>query len=222
MINEGDPSARRERWLDPYTLIAEVLFGLIMVLTFTGSLSVADAGRDDVRTMLIGALGCNIAWGVIDGIFYLMDCLSEQGQSIRAWRTLRKAASANEARQVISGVLLPVVASTLTAADYESIRHKILAMPEPPTRPHLGKREWLGALSVFFWVFVVTFPVAIPFMFMENLARAMRVSNGIAIALLFITGFAFARVAQYRPWLTGFGMVVIGALLVAATIALGG
>jgi hypothetical protein len=32
-----------------------------MVLTFTGSLSVAEAGREDVRTMLIGALGCNIA-----------------------------------------------------------------------------------------------------------------------------------------------------------------
>ena len=39
--------------------IAEVLFGLIMVLTFTGSLSVADAGRDDIRAMLIGAIGCN-------------------------------------------------------------------------------------------------------------------------------------------------------------------
>ena len=37
-----------------------------MVLTFTGSLSVAEAGRDDVRTMLIGALGCNLAWGIID------------------------------------------------------------------------------------------------------------------------------------------------------------
>jgi hypothetical protein len=33
-----------------------------MVLTFTGSLSVADAGRADVRAMLIGALGCNLAW----------------------------------------------------------------------------------------------------------------------------------------------------------------
>jgi lipoprotein signal peptidase len=77
-------------------------------------------------------------------------------------------------------------------------------------------------LAVFFWVFIITFPVAIPFIFMENLERAMRFSNGIAIALLFATGFAFARVAQYRPWLTGLGMVVIGSIVVAATIALGG
>ena len=63
------PSSKRV--LDPYDRVSEVLFGLIMVLTFTGSLSIAEAGRDDVRTMLIGALGCNLVWGIIDGVFYL-------------------------------------------------------------------------------------------------------------------------------------------------------
>ena len=57
--------------------IAEVLFGLIMVLTFTGSLSVAEAERAEVRTMLVGALGCNLAWGIIDAVLYLMGRLSE-------------------------------------------------------------------------------------------------------------------------------------------------
>jgi hypothetical protein len=222
MSNEAKHPVGRTRFLDRYTRIAEALFGLIMVLTFTGSLSVADAGRDDVRAMLIGALGCNIAWGIIDALFYLMGCVSEQGQGIRAWHTLRRAANPDEARQVLIGALPPVIAATLSAADYESIRHEILQMPEPPARPRLGRSEWLGALAVFFWVFIVTFPVAIPFMFMENVARAMRFSNAIAIALLFIAGFAFARVAQYRPWLTGIAMVVIGCVLVAATIALGG
>jgi len=59
--------------------MSEVLFGLIMVLTFTGSLSVAEAGRDEVRTMLIGALGCNLAWGIIDAVLYLMGSLAERG-----------------------------------------------------------------------------------------------------------------------------------------------
>ena len=64
------------RVLDPSERIAEVLFGLIMVLTFTGSLSIADAGENDVRVMLIGALGCNLAWGLIDAVLYLMGCLA--------------------------------------------------------------------------------------------------------------------------------------------------
>jgi len=63
-----EPTKSSKRVLDPIDRISELLFGLIMVLTFTGSLSVAGAGRDDVHTMLISAFGCNLAWGIIDGV----------------------------------------------------------------------------------------------------------------------------------------------------------
>ena len=56
-----DPDTRSRRVLEPSERIAEVLFGLIMVLTFTGSLSVTEAARADIQAMLIGALGCNVA-----------------------------------------------------------------------------------------------------------------------------------------------------------------
>ena len=210
------------RVLEPYERVSEVLFGLIMVLTFTGSLSVADAGRDDVRTMLIGALGCNLAWGIIDGMLYLMGCISEQGSGLRAWRALRKAASPAEARHAIAGALPPMVAAAISPAEYESVRQRLLNAPEPPARPRLGKAEWLGALAVALWVIVTTFPVAVPFIFMHNVTRAMRVSNAIAVVLLFVAGLAFGRVAEYHPWLTGVAMVFLGVALVALTIALGG
>ena len=58
-----------KRVLDPIDRISEVLFGLIMVLTFTGSLSVTEAGRESIRTMLIGALGCNLAWELLTECF---------------------------------------------------------------------------------------------------------------------------------------------------------
>ena len=63
--------------LDPIERTSEILFGLIMAMTSTGSLSVAGAGRAEVHTMLRGALGCNLAWGIIDAVFYLMGCLAE-------------------------------------------------------------------------------------------------------------------------------------------------
>jgi hypothetical protein len=210
------------RVLEPYERVSEVLFGLIMVLTFTGSLSVAEAGRDDVRTMLIGALGCNLAWGIIDGTLYLMGCLSEQGRGVRAWGALRRAASPEEAHRVIAGALPPMVAAALSPAEYESVRQKLLDVSEPPARPRLSRTEWLGALSVALWVVVTTFPVAVPFMFMDNVARAMRVSNAIAVILLFLAGWAFGRVAEYHPWLTGVAMVFVGVALVGLTMALGG
>jgi hypothetical protein len=210
------------RVLEPVERIAEALFGLIMVLTFTGTLSVAEAGRDDVRTMLIGALGCNIAWGIIDGILYLMNCLSEQGHAIRALRSLHGAAAVEEGHRAIASVLPPLMAETLGPAEYEPMRRKLVQLPPPPPYATLGRREWLGALAVFLWVFVMTLPVALPFLFMDNVLRAMRVSNAIAIALLFVAGYAFGRLAEYHPWLSGLAMVLLGAVLVVITIALGG
>jgi VIT1/CCC1 family predicted Fe2+/Mn2+ transporter len=221
MSNTSDEQSSK-RILEPVERISEVLFALIMVLTFTGSLSVAEANRADVRTMLIGALGCNVAWGIIDGILYLMGCLGEQGRGIRALRALRKAAAPEEAHRVIAASLPPMVAATLGPTEYESIRQKLVQLPEPPATPRLGKKEWLGALGVFLWVFLTTFPVVVPFIFMHHVARAMRFSNAIAIVLLFVTGYAFGRIAEYRPWQTGLALVALGSVLVAITIALGG
>ena len=211
-----------KRVLEPYERISEILFGLIMVLTFTGSISVARAGRDDVRTMLIGALGCNLAWGIIDGLLYLMGCQSERGREIRSLRALRRASSPAEAQQVIVDALPPMMAAALGPAEYESIRQRALQWPEPPTRPQLRWSECLGAVAVASCVILATVPVAMPFLFINDVARAMRVSNLVAVILLFVTGYAFGRVAEHHPLLTGFAMVVVGSVLVALTMALGG
>lgn len=115
-----DPVKSTRRVLDPNERIAEVLFGLIMVLTFTGSLSVAEADRAEVRTMLIGALGCNLAWGVIDAVLYLMGSLSEKGTGLLTFRAVRHATDPNHAHRVIAGALPPVIASVLTPAELET------------------------------------------------------------------------------------------------------
>src|SRR6185436_18697882 len=87
-------ASRVMRVLEPIERVQEVLFGLIMVLTFTGSLSVAEAGREDVRAMLIGAIGCNLAWGIIDAVFYLMTTLTERGRGLISMRAVRSASKA--------------------------------------------------------------------------------------------------------------------------------
>lgn len=51
-------------------------------------------------------------------------------------------------------------------------------------------------------VFFITFLVAIPFMFMIRKAHAIRISNAIAVALLFPIGYAFGRIAECRPWVS--------------------
>ena len=208
--------------LDPIDRVSEVLFGLIMVLTFTGSLSVAEAGHEDVRTMLVGALGCNLAWGVIDAVFYLMGCLAEKGRSLLTYRAVREATDPERAQRLLADALPPVLASVLEPAELETMRARLKQLPEPPPRARLGGDDWRGALGVFLLVFLSTFPVVIPFMVMSNAVPALRVSNAIAVALLFVAGYAFGRITGRRPVAAGIVMVVFGAVLVGLTIALGG
>ena len=211
-----------KRVLEPNERISEVLFGLIMVLTFTGSLSVAQADQAEVRTMLIGALGCNLAWGIIDGAFYLMGCLAEKGRDLMTYRKVRKATDSQKARQLIADALPSVLASVLKPAELEAMHERLQKLPEPPDRARLSSLDWQGAIGVFFLVFLSTFPVAIPFIFMQSTMTAMRVSNAIAIVMLFFTGAAYGRCVGRSPWVFGISMVVLGGIFVALTIALGG
>lgn len=217
-----DPLKSSKRVLEPNERISEVLFGLIMVLTFTGSLSIAEAGRDDVRMMLIGALGCNLAWGVIDGVFYLMGCLAEKGSNLATLRAVRQAGDPQQAHRLIADAVPSALAAVLDSADLERLRQRLTQLPEPPSRPSLSGADWRGAVSVFLLVFLSTLPVAVPFMLLDSASLAMRVSNGVAIAMLFLTGFAYARCVGRSPWRMGLSMVGLGGVLVALTIALGG
>src|SRR5438477_3533281 len=219
---EGSFELSSRRVLQPIDRVSEVLFGLIMVLTFTGSLSVAEAGRDDVRTMLIGALGCNLAWGIIDGVLYLMGCLAEKGRGLLTFRALRKATDPKAAQRLIADALPPMVGSVLTQAELEAVRQRLMQLPEPARQAKLGKDDWLGAVGVFLLVFLCTFPVVIPFIFMRDAGPALRVSNAVAVVMLFLTGYAFGRMTGRHPWLLGISMVVLGLILVGLTMALGG
>jgi VIT1/CCC1 family predicted Fe2+/Mn2+ transporter len=172
--------------------------------------------------MLIGALGCNLAWGIIDAVFYLMGCLAEKGRDLMTFQAVRKTADPEQARRLIADALPPVVASVLEAVELEAVRLRLRQLPEAPKRPHLGHDDWLGAVGVFLLVFLSTFPVVIPFIFMRNAVPALRVSDAIAIVLLFLTGYAFGHMTGRRPAWVGISMVVLGGILVGITMALGG
>ena len=219
MASDAD---RSRRVLHPTERIAEVLFGLIMVLTFTGSLSVAEADRAEVRTMLIGALGCNLAWGIIDAVLYLMGIMVTKGSGLLTFRAVRQTADPAQGRRLVADALPPLVASVLEPAELESIHQRLRQLPEPAGHERLGALDWLGAVGVFLLVFVSTFPVAIPFIVMHDVGRALRWSNAIAIGMLFVLGFAFGRSTVRHPWGMGLAMVALGTVLVGITIALGG
>jgi hypothetical protein len=84
------------------------------------------------------------------------------------------------------------------------------------------KDDVSGALMSCLLVIVTSIPAAIPFLLFDDARFALRVSNGILLALLFITGSAWARYTLGNPWIAGFAFLLGGGLLVAVAIALGG
>ena len=211
-----------DRVLELVERISEILFGLIMALTITGAVGVVTADHFQIRTMLFAALGCNLAWGIIDGGMYLMARIGERGRNAVVAQAVRETKNREDAHRIIADELPPFLGSIFRPAQLELIRERINQMPPSNVRPGLTGRDWLGALGVCILVVLSTFPVVIPFIVFEDARLALRTSNAFAVILLFVCGYLFASYAGLWPWTTGVIMVAVGAALVSVAIALGG
>jgi VIT1/CCC1 family predicted Fe2+/Mn2+ transporter len=207
--------------LNPVDRVSEVLFGLFMALTFVGAISVTEAGRDDIRAVLAAALGCNLAWGLVDAVMYLVRTVADRGRQITLIRSVRSADAA-AGRALIKDSLSKVAAGLVSDNEIEAVRGRVLALTDVPARPRLKADDFLAALAVFLLVVASTFPVVLPFVFIQHVATAMTLSRAIALAMLFLGGLALGRYAGYGSWKAGLLMTALGTVVVAAVMALGG
>jgi hypothetical protein len=208
--------------LDPIDRLSEVLFGLIMVLTYTCSISVASEGRAEIKDMLWAALGCNVAWGIIDAIFYLMNTIFSRGHGLSVLRKLKETNEKEVSRSLLQGELPLVVSAILKPEEIDSLNERLVNLKQLPRKNIISSTDLRAAFIIFLLVFTCTFPVALPFILLSHAAIALRISNGIALAILFFGGISVGKYSGFRPFVTGSILVVLGIILVALTIVLGG
>ena len=213
------------RRLDPASYMGEILFGLIMTLTFTlaAGIVIQEEGRAGAREMLIGILGCNLAWGIIDGVLYVLGQVFERGRLRRIGFHLRRATSDVEARQMVAELdetLASVTDESTRQTLYQSIVER--ARSAPPAGNRVQREDLLGGLAAGWLVFACSFPAVLPFVFLDDPRLALRVSNAILLALLFYVGWRWSRHTLAKPWLAGLTFLLVGLLLVALAIPLGG
>jgi VIT1/CCC1 family predicted Fe2+/Mn2+ transporter len=209
------------RVLDPQERVSEILFGLIMALSFTGAIQVSTAGRDEVRPVLVAALGCNVAWGIIDAVLYLMSRLVERSRRLVVLRRFADADSDAARREVLAEqtplrvveVLRSEDLATLSAFAADGLRRE---------RVRLTSTDLRGAAGVFLLVVAATFPVVLPYFFTDDVTLAKRVSNGVSLVMMFLAGCVLGRYTGVSPARLGLAMVLLGVFLVGLTIALGG
>lgn len=215
-----------ERSLDPGERLGEILFGLVMVLTFTltAGLTVSE-GREGVRELIAATLGCNIAWGIIDGVFYVMGGLFRRGQRHRLARAIRATPDQDAAMALVAEELDPSLAEVSSSGErrrfYGDVVRMVKRLPEEKIR--ITGDDLRGAIASFWLVVLSTIPAVLPFLIFRDQPRfALRVSNGLLIALIFVVGFRWARYTGGSGWRIGFALALMGAGLVAIAVALGG
>jgi VIT1/CCC1 family predicted Fe2+/Mn2+ transporter len=221
------PGEQTDSVLSPVERISEMLFGLFMALTFVGAVSAATAGREEVRTMFIAALGCNLAWGLVDAIMYLVRTATDRGRSLAFMHAVRAARDHETGRRLVERRLgerfiLRMSADLITASEIELIRARIAALPAVSHRANLDRDDLLAGLGIFLIVVVSTLPVVVPFLLIADVDLAKNVSRAIALAMLFFGGLALGRYAGYGSWKAGLTMVGLGTGLVIVINALGG
>lgn len=210
------------RVLDPVDRVSEVIFGLLMVLSFTGSVSVASDGREELRTMMIAALGCNLAWGLVDAVMYLVRIVTERARAANLLANLRATPDTAVAHGLIADAMPQRLGAVAGSDVLETLRLRLLAAPGAIASGLLRRDDFIAALGVFLLVVLATFPVVIPFALFDTTALAMRISNLVAVVMLFASGWTLARHANARGWIGGALIAAIGAALVGAIMALGG
>jgi hypothetical protein len=215
-------SSGRGSVLDPIERLSEILFGIIMALTFTGSIHVANAGAAEITPLLYGAIGCNIAWGIVDGVMYIVSDLVARNRAQRLLREIRSAKSPERVREIVAEALPEKLAEVLDESELDLVRAWSDRIPEPPPRAPITFESLRGAGEVFILGALSTFPMVVPFLFLDDPVTALRSSHGIALALLFAIGAAFGRYAGQSPLRTGLAMLGIGVALVFVALALGG
>jgi hypothetical protein len=214
--------APAEPVLGPVDRVSELLFGLFMALTFVGAISVVNPATGQVREMFIGAFGCNIAWGLVDAVMYLVRTLTDRGRLLTLVRAVQSQADPQAGREIIEQSLSRVARGLLSPVEIEAVRGRVLAMTAPPDRPKLHRKDALAALAIFLIVVGSTIPVVLPFLLIQDLHVAKNVSRGIALAILFVGGLALGRYAGHAGWQVGFMVTALGTMLVLAINALGG
>jgi VIT1/CCC1 family predicted Fe2+/Mn2+ transporter len=214
-----------ERYVDVSDWWGEVLFGLMMVLIFTiGARSAVASGEDTRRDVLVAVIGCNIGWGALSAWMFVLDTLFERSRKIRLVRAVQEATSEESALVLIRGELDEDLEAVVSEAERQRLSHHILenvkAMQLPKTR--VTRADLCGAIIVFFLVALTTVPAVVPFLFIEDLKTALRVSNLLLVSMLFFVGYRWAGETNTNPWVAGASVLVVGLALSIVAELLGG
>ncbi len=221
------------RLLDPVASLVEAIYSVLIVLTFTLAIRVADAntwlgpttGSALARQLFVAAFGCALAWGLIDGVMYVLTAVFERGQKRRLFRSIRDTATEEEGIATLAGELDDRLEPITDAGERQSLYRAIYRRLQDthPLPVGFEREDVAGALGVVLIALAAALPVVLPlWLFAGNPVLAIRLSNLVGLALLFWLGFRWGKYAGTRPLKTGVLLLLVGVVMMVVAIPLGG
>jgi VIT1/CCC1 family predicted Fe2+/Mn2+ transporter len=209
--------------VEPADRLAEMIFGLVMALGVTGAIRLGGT-RLDSRELFVSVLGCNLAWGIVDGVVIVLTRLFERGRIARVVRNARAAVDEDAAVAAIANEIDPQVTGMMTPDERSQFRRLVLSMlgHAQPKPVGLQRGDLVEGAGAGLLVLLPTLPVVVPYLVFSSPLTAVRVSSAVALVLLFLIGVRWGRIVGGRGWRIGGSLALLGIALVAMTIALGG
>ena len=214
------------RYLDPGDALAEAMFGLIMTLTFTvGARFFLVAEEFDRNELIIGAVGCNIAWGVIDAVLYVVSLLFFRSQRARFYKQLRGIEDAALARAAaVDHFGLADEPLAIAPEDRSKFYDAILTLGRhaTPLPVRIRRDDLIAASIIFVLVTFAAVPSVVPLLLIEDPSFALGVSNAIQVVLLFWGGYRWGTYTDVASWKVGLSIAVLGIGMCILAVFLGG
>lgn len=217
-----------KRYLSASDRLSEIMFGLIMAMTIIGASRISLVSGDEGvtgRVIIAAAIGCNIAWGIVDALMYVFTALVDRGKHARLVTAIKQSEDEESAVASICNALEDPILAHLDDAERKQVcatLYKKIVSAEPGN-VHVEKDDVAGAIICFLLAFCTAFLVVIPFFSASgSLLLKLWLSRFISWGLLFAIGFAYAHHTGKGKLKTAITMVLIGVLITAVIMVLGG
>lgn len=213
------------RYLDPSESLLEILFGLIMALTMTaGARLLQERAEINFDELVVGLIGCNVAWGLIDAAFYLLGTQFNRNRRVQLVRKLRATPDEAKAFALIHDEFGLEGEPPTRKQDRVAFHQSVLELLRHAgtERARLRFDDLVAAGLVLVLVSATALPGLIPVLLLEDNYLALRVANAGQILLLFLIGFGWASYTDAPRLRTGALMALLGVVLVLISVALGG
>ncbi len=224
-IPEPQPSVWQRVLQDittPFDRISEMTYGVIMTLTIISVISAASGGASR-QDLIVAALGCNIAWGVVDALMLLVRLRVERVHQHGRLRALRGVSSDTDFREGLDEFLPPRLVAVLHPDELWNLRQRLMASELGTGQPRGGGAAvWLAALLIVLLVSGITLPLILPLWLVPDELMALRIAQGIGVVMLFGLGWLLSRWSGDSPWPGALGFTALGVAMTGLCIALGG